>query len=717
MKKIWSFLTLDDNKKINSWKMTSLFIIIAYIFSVGLRFIYIGIVDKIKAFYWNGQLMINNPDGYFYAQGARDILEHKHTYMSPVDNLTSQFTAFFASFLHLPLDTVILYIPGFLGSLVVIPVVLIGRALGSSFVGFLAALLSGIAWSYYHRTMFGYYDTDMLVVVLPTFAIWAVIWSLKNKNTKYFFLAPVIEIFMTQWHGGLYNIANGIFIMTFLYVLYLKFIKKEDVFKESIFLLFLIIPLISHISLLIKYILVLILWISLFILKDNLQKLKVNYLIWIVLGVYIILIAFPWIEAILHTGYFSRKKEINVEGAHYFSVVNTVREAGHISYDTLVHRISGSWIGLIIGVIGYILLSIRYPIILISLPMVVLGFFAIRGGLRFTVFAVPFMALGDAYLIYLIGKYVSKFFMNETMEKISKYLFPLILMGGIIYPNYKHMYVYIMPTVLNKNEVAVLEKLKHIANRNDFAMTWWDYGYPIRYYANIKTFVDGAKHSGNVNFPVSFALTRPELASKNMAVLDAYYTDLTDKTHKKFDIVKFIMKKYHLKSMDEVEPFLSHKISLPKVKENIYYVLPLRMFNIFPTVSVFSSLDLKSGKVHQHFYTFANNFVKRGALVKLDNGFVLDLSKGIIFVGQRSAPIKRLVVVGYKRDGKLFKEIKNFSNEGLNVIYLVNYHKWFIVDDFYYNSTFFQLFIFENTQGLFKPVIITPYVKVYKLIK
>ena len=712
------FLKLEENQNLNSWKVTWLFILVAYIFSVGLRFIYTGIVEKVKSFYWNGQLMINNPDGYYYAQGARDILEHKHTYMAPVDNITSQVTAFFASFLHLPLDTVILYIPGFLGSLVVIPVVLIGRALGSSFVGFLAALLSGVAWSYYHRTMFGYYDTDMLTVVLPTFAIWAVIWSLTNKNLKFFFVAPLIEIFMTQWHGGLLNVANGIFIMSAIYVLYLKFVKKEDIFNESLFLLFLIVPLVPF-SHLIKYLLVFALGGALFGLKENIKKFDIKYFIWIVLGVYVVVIGIPWISHIISNGYFNRAKEVNVDKIHYFSVVNTVREAGHISWDTMVHRISGSWLGLILGVIGYLLLVVRYPVVIVSLPMVVLGFFALQGGLRFTIFAVPFMALGDAYLVYLIGKYLSKFFINEKAERVSKYAIAFLLMGAIIYPNYKHMYRYIMPTVFDKNQVEVLEKLKHIAKPEDFVMSWWDYGYPIRYYAGLKTFVDGGKHSGNVNFPVSFALTRPQVPSRNMAVLDAYYTDLTDKTKEKFDIVKFIMKKYKLKSIDDVEPFLySQNIKLPKVKEDIYYFLPLRMFNIFPTVSVFSSIDLKTGKVKNHFFAQSNGFkpIGDGKFV-LRNGIVLDLKKGVILLGKKVVPVKTFAVTAYEKSGKLVKQISKIRNEGLDVIIMKSYGKVLIVDDFYFNSTFFQLFIFNNTQGLFEPVIDTPYAKVYKLIK
>ena len=711
------FFKLED-KNLNSWRVTFIFIFIAYVFSVGVRFIYIGAVDKIKSFYWHGQLMINNPDGYSFAEGARDIIAgfHQPHDLSRVYAPISKLTAFLAHFFGVNLDTLILYLPGIIGSLVVIPVILIGRVLGSSFVGFLAAILSGIAWSYYHRTMFGYYDTDMLIVVLPTFAVWAVMWSLKNRNLTYFFLASLIEIVMIRWHGGLFNVANGIFIMSFLYVLYLKFIKKEDIFKESLFLLFLIIPVISF-SFLVKLILLFALWGGMYSLKEKVQKLNVNYLIWIILGVYTVLIGFPWINGVINNGYFSRAEEVDISNTHYFSVVNTVREAGHIDINVLIHRISGSWIGFIAGVLGYVLLAIRYPIFLISLPMVVLGFFAVRGGLRFTIFAVPFIALGNAYLVYLIGKIISKSFINDKMAKFSTYLISFGLMGTIIYPNYKHIHQYLMPPVFNKNEVAVLDKLKQITKRTDYVLTWWDYGYPIRYYSDVKTLIDGGKHDGNENFPVSFALTRPQLSSKNMAILDVYFTEKYFGDKGKFDIVKDIMSKYHLKSIDDVEPFLAGNMTTPKIKEDIYYYLPLRMFNIFPTVSVFSSLDLKTGKVKNHFYIQSNRFKNMGNLVKFSNGIIIDMAKALVIMGNRSVPIKNFAMTAYERDGKLIKRVQHLRNEGLNVIFMKSYGKWLIVDDFYYNSTFFQLFIFQNTQGLFKPVISTPFVKIYKLIK
>ena len=712
------FLKLDD-KKLNSWNITLFFILAAYVFSVGLRFIYIGVVDKIKAFYWHGQLMINNPDGYYYAEGARDILDGLKTanYLSPVHNITSEVTAFVASFLHIPLDTVILYLPGFFGSLIVIPLILIGREIGSSFVGFLAALLGGIAWSYYHRTMFGYYDTDMLVVGLPLLAFWAVIWSLKNKDIRFFFVAPFIEIFMIQWHGGMFNVANGYLIMVFIYVLYLKFIKKEDVFYGSLFLLFLIIPL-FNLDVLYKYGIVAVLNILLFAFKDNIKNIYKSYLIYIVFVFYLLSVAFPWIRDILHVGYITRSNEILVSNIHYFDVVNTIRETQQIDVNVFVHRISGSWIGFIVGVLGYLLLILRYPIMAISLPMAVLGFFALKGGLRFTIFAVPFMALGDAYVVYLIGKYVSRFFINEKVEKFSKYTIAMILMAVFIYPNYIQIKQYIMPTVLSKPEVKVLNKLKHIVPRDSYVLSWWDYGYPIRYYADTLTFIDGGLHTGNVDFPISFALTRPQLPSRNMAVLDLYFTQKHRKDGKRFDIVRDIMRMYHLKHINEVEPFLYHKIPLPKTHKDIYYALPLRMFNIFPTVSLFSSLNLKTGKVINHFYYNPGHFkIIAGNIVKFNNNVMIDLSKKAVILGNTVVPIKNFAITAMEKNGKIIKKVQKFHNSGLDVIFMKSYGKWLIVDDFYYHSTFFQLFIFDNTQGLFKQVINSPYVKVYKLIK
>ena len=707
-KKIFGF---EDENNIN--KLTILYIIIAYAFSIAVRYIYIQKVGAIPTFLWQHHLMINNNDGYYWAEGARDILAgfHQTNDLSPINTPAALFTAYLAKILPISLDVLIEYMPGFIGSLIVIPVILIGRTLGSSWLGFLAALLSGIAWSYYHRTMFGYYDTDMLVIVLPTFAIWAVIYSFKNQDKRYFFLAPLVEILMIQWHNGLYNVANGIFIMSAIYIALFK--RKEKI--NILFLVLLLTPILS-LAIYLKIVILSLLYIIILVSYKQLEK---NTLyISIALGAfYALVVGYPWIHDTLINGYFTRAVTSNDEGLKYFSVVNTVREAGHIDYNVLVHRISGSWLGLIIGVLGYILLSIRFPVMLVSLPMVVLGFFAVRGGLRFTIFAVPFTALGDAYIAYLIGKFAKKAFINDKVSNTAKYLISFSIMVAIVYPNYKHVYRYLVPTVFNKYEVATLDKLKHIANRNDYVMTWWDYGYPIRYYADVKTFVDGGKHSGNVNYPVSFALTRDLQSSRNMSILDAYFTEYNYKHHKSSDYLKSMLNKYKIKDPNDFLSLLTTGIKLPHIKENIYYYLPLRMFNIFPTIALFSNIDLKTGKEQRHFFFQSNGFKKVGSDILLGNGVKILLNKKVIVIGNKAVPIHYFAITEMLKNGKTVKKIDKVSPQGLDIIFMKSYRKWLILDDFYFNSTFVQLFVFENTNGLFKPVIINPYVKVFKVIK
>jgi len=57
---------------------------------------------------------------------------------------------------------------------------------------------------------------------------------------------------------------------------------------------------------------------------------------------------------------------------------------------------------------------------LLSLPMVGLGFLALSGGLRFTVYAVPILAIGVAFLIYEISQFLSTQFINDKVAAIMK---------------------------------------------------------------------------------------------------------------------------------------------------------------------------------------------------------------------------------------------------------------------------------------------------------
>ncbi len=136
--------------------------------------------------------------------------------------------------------------------------------------------------------------------------------------------------------------------------------------------------------------------------------------------------------------------------------------------------------------VGYIVLVWRHKPFIIALPLIGVGIFAHIGGLRFTVYGVPIMAISVVYLFWVIG--------SGFKEKMFQYIFVIFATGMMLYPNIAHVIAYTVPTVMNRSEVNDLVKLNKISDRKDYTLAWWDYGYPIWFYSDTSTLIDGGKH-------------------------------------------------------------------------------------------------------------------------------------------------------------------------------------------------------------------------------
>ena len=206
-------MSLTSNKK------TLLLIILAFTFSFTMRLIWVSQFSQTEQFKFNGEFMLNTNDGYYFAEGARDILQgtSQENDRSPIDNATSQLTALIAKILPLSFETIILYMPAFFSSLIVIPIILISRVFNKLEVGFIAALIASIAWSYYNRTMVGYYDTDMLNIVFPTLLLWTIIWAIETKEDKYLILTALDIIAYRWWYPASYTLEFA-FIGMIIYI-------------------------------------------------------------------------------------------------------------------------------------------------------------------------------------------------------------------------------------------------------------------------------------------------------------------------------------------------------------------------------------------------------------------------------------------------------------------------------------------------------------------
>ncbi len=705
-------------KNSSETKKILIYILTAFVFSFLIRLIWVYQFSDMLSFKYNGQFMINTNDGYFWAEGARDILAGFHQLHdgSPVESAASLLTALFVKITPFSFETVIFYMSAFLGSLVVVPIILIAHSIKKDEMGLIAALLASIAWSYYNRTMIGYYDTDMLNIVLPTFLLWSIILAFKTNEERYILFAGVDILLYRWWYPQSYALDFSFFGLILLYIL---LFDRKSIYLYKFLTVMLVAMMMTTIYL--RLPLVLVLYLAF---KDKKYDKYIFYIFFAAVIGFFGSGGFSPIWSQLKGYVFKTavSKESQGLGLHFFTVMQTVREAGKIPFNIFADRISGSVITFFISLLGYIWLCYRHRVFLFALPMLGLGFLAYVGGLRFTIYAVPVLAFGIAYLIVEIGQYIK--------DVKLRYLFLLLCASAVLYPNIIHVINYKVPTVFNSSEVAVLKKLHKIAKREDYVVAWWDYGYPIRYYADVKTLADGGKHRGDVNFPVSFILTHPQDVAAKMARLDVEYAEKKykiqdedknksiDKKRKLFSNIEEMTKDYGLKDTNDFLSLLGTDIKLPKKTRDVYIYLPFRMLNIYPTIELFSNLDLMSGlKRRGHFLFQSSRFAKNKDIIDLGSGVKLLLKEGKVIIGDKMVKLHRFVETIYDKKGRLRVKIQNVDpNSNINVIYMSNYRRFLVLDDTVYNSLYIQLFVLQNyDKKYFKPVILSPLVKVYKL--
>jgi dolichyl-diphosphooligosaccharide--protein glycosyltransferase/undecaprenyl-diphosphooligosaccharide--protein glycosyltransferase len=409
------------------------------------------------------------------------------------------------------------------------------------------------------------------------------------------------------------------------------------------------------------------------------------------------------------SGYLDRGVETS--GLHFYQVIQTVREAGKISWETVANRIIGHPVLLGLSLIGYILLTIKHKPFIIALPLIGVGVFAHWAGLRFTVYAVPVAAFSVIYLLYILQGYIK----NKKMPYLLFATFSLLT----LVPNIQHIINYKVPTVLNKTEVQDLEALKKLATPKDYMLAWWDYGYPIWYYSDTSTLIDGAKHH-NDNFIISKIMqtSSPELAANLSRLAVETYVDSN------YSIVSNTIFKNGKKDQLDPNILLSEledpNYKLPKKTRDIYLYLPYRMLRIFPTVAVFANLDLTTGKAERKilFYPTSVKNNNKG-LLTFSNGIKFDTRKGEILLGTQTAQVKHFIITQNTKKGKVKVQSQLYHAGGeYVVVYMKSYGQFIVMDKKTFNSTYVQMFILEKyDRNLFDLVVSSPYSKIYKLKK
>jgi dolichyl-diphosphooligosaccharide--protein glycosyltransferase/undecaprenyl-diphosphooligosaccharide--protein glycosyltransferase len=688
------------------WRELTILIVIAYLFSFAVRLIWVFQFNDNSSFIWNDQLMINTNDGYFFASAVDYLLTGFHADNPRVGIAIDSYPGmvyasyFLAKFTPMSLETAILYAPSIFSSLVVIPIILTGKLLKLPWVGFFAALVGSITWSYYNRTMTGYYDSDMFSVLLQFTVLYLFLFTIYSKEDKnVLWLAFFILLYPLFYPQGL----SLIYAIFFLWIIYQLIFQKDN--KNSY--LFIIVASVSlwAVPVWSKITIIILLFIFIEKIKDKLDIKKFFYIT--LFSLFIFFLFGNVFTLILAKIIVYTERGVTDSGLHFYQVIQTVREAGSISWETVANRIIGGSIPLLFSIIGYLLLVFKHKQFLIALPLLGVGVFAHWAGLRFTVYAVPVAAFSLIYFFYFLSKQI-------TDKRVGSIIF-VILSIVSLYPNIVHIIDYKVPTVLNKTEVQDLDKLNKIANSKDYTLSWWDYGYPIWFYSDTSTLIDGAKHH-NDNFIISkimFSTSPQQVANLSRLAVETYAMDESHPV-----VADKIFKDKNPNQL--LEDLKKPDFKLPPKTRDVYLYMPYRMMRIFPTVGVFGNLNLKTGRKERNIAFYPTQIRQQNATqLLLANGIIFDLPQGVLRMGKTPQKVYRFDIVEYRPNGNSIKRSQTQHLDGkFCVVYLKSYNSFVIMDRETYNSAYVQMFMLDNyDRNLFELVVSSPYSKIFKIKK
>ncbi len=693
--------------------------IVCYCLCVGIRFYYPFLLSAYPQYFYNEALLLNTHDGYFYAQGAKYLLSIAQEFHSSftwelwknpqkfftilnsphlsqtapksADEILSILTAFLAFCLPLNLEQIFFFMPGIFGSLIVFPIMALMRNFGV-IPCILSGILSGISVSYYNRTLFGYYDTDMLVIVLGLSVGVMILRAWQTQRTRDYAILLVLSALTLGYYANLRYVLLGYILILWLFLLKDLWDKSH---KESQ-IQWILLGLLLTLTLEIFFPKLTFAWIFLGFffglgLKSPYQYFKSKTLLILFFLSNLGPLLWKLLPNMFDSDYLSYFLTSNAKGTnfHYLNVLDSIAEVSSIGFDEFAYRVSGGIAWLILGALGYVWLILTHKRFLIFLPFLALGCFSLVQGLRFSFYATPIFAIGLGFLLYQIQEAL-RYFKETIFKKILIFSFVFLA----ILPHLWHIKNYIVAPILETSEAEIFRAID--TKNGDFALAWWDYGYWIAYFSGLKTFVDGGIHSGKQNFPISLVLSsKEERISYNVAKMLLNAESLEDYL-----------------SQNGIETGLENlkvEQDFTTTQENLYIILPLRMLEIFPNIMRFSSVDLNNGKVPKLDF-FALSIGSNNEMIHFKNGISFNKITGEVSAQDFQITIQKSIDLKYN----ITQDFDDTS--ALVAVFLPN-GKTLLCAESYLERFYFKGLFFENLDSnLFQKVLKNDTITIYKVL-
>jgi len=597
---------MNNRSQKNTLKELFIYITIAYLLGLVVRFVVLQNVWHIESYWYEGRILpIWNDDAGLYGYYAKQILQGID-YPFEGDYILGYLIAWIVELFGIHIDWVMLILPAFLASLVVIPIIVMGYLLDNLKFSFYASLIGVIGINYYTRSHLGYIDTDTInLILIYLLAISFVVVAYKH-NIHYALIGIVALVLLYHFYHSSKSLIAGVLGINFLMTL--LFYHKNSVLYQFLILLGITFTL----TILFNPLLAMTVSIGLIWLMNHPIMKSIDYKVYLGTIGLLVLAGLFFVDLSSLYGraldYLKLDALVSVGEYHIANVLATVSENRQESIFAIYTQFVGVNLYIVIATLGYILLIWKQRAFIFLAPLLILGYLSFKMGIRFTIYAEMVLALGFVYLL--------NYFKKEIWILVGVVIALALMLYNII--SYNHI---LAPKHFNNKDITTFNSLN--IKPKDIMISWWDYGWPLWYYMGSKnTYIDnGANTQGGTLFVAKMLLSNSTQA---------------------YDLAKIIATQTRDLSILNNQHSITHYAKNIKIeKRNVYILLHRKMFEMFNVFSLFADRDIKSGKPTKRRKLNISKIVKyqAGGRYLVGENFTIDLLKGSIRNAHKSVKL------------------------------------------------------------------------------
>ncbi len=552
------------------------------------------------------------------------------------------------------LDQLMFFSPVVISSFVIIPIFGIFALFNLQRVGFFAGVLTTISFGYYYRSFFGYFDTDILNLFFPLMVTWGLIGYSSTNNRLFILLSALSMLGFSLWYHSYIAVGASIVLMWSVYT----FIFQREHLNNYLIIIILAIPFL-HVNFLIELITIF----CLFAISYQTFFTKTKYIPYIFLALLIIGAFFIDFNLFVQRAgdYIEKVQYTKLANLSFLNTLSTVSEAVKVDIDKFSMLVSSNLPLALVGLFGFVLLSFKHRQFLLILPLGFVGFLSLIAGERFVLYGIVVFSFGLVYIGHELSSGFAKY--QKSILTIFMAIISYFYLQEIIsFSKYKK-------PVFNQSQMQTLSKLPK--NKDNFILTWWDYGWPLWYTTDAKTLIDNGKHFED-NYIISKLLfsTNQNLVANASKQSVKLFKEGRKKGH--YKLMSYLLKN---RSLNEALKLLK---TPSESKTPVYWYLNNRLLKVANVIETFSNIDPKGGKQkNASFLAYIYNTKY--------NSF--DSKNGIFSLQKGKLHVKTYI-------NTQTKKTKNYEKNG---IYLIqNKTHFFICDENIYNSFLVQALLLHN---------------------